>query len=188
MEQALLLMGPQEAEEPATSQVFDMTPLADDLNKDVFEDEIPDPEKWRNTFDRWSSQHAAGDLLPGEGVSWGGLARLWARACVGHVAKDISSSISDVRPEAEEVRQYLIDRIPEMIWLLEDSPRAAWIGFYISVLQDACMPLTTEVYHHPTSGERTRSTIESNVFPEDMEYILAHPPKTHRVPPWRPPR
>ena len=75
-----------------------------------------------------------------------------------------------------------------MIWLLEDSPRAMWIGSYIAILQDDCMPLTTELYHHPTSGDGTRSTIEHSVLPEDMVYILAHPPKTHRVPPWRPPR
>ncbi len=188
VEQAILTLGPPETDEPSSSQFLKMTPLADELNAELFEGENPDPKKWRQVFDRWSSRHPSDDILPGAGVSWGGLARLWTRARVGHVTAYVIRSIPRVRPEPGSAGSHAIDRTPEIIWLLEDSSRAAWIGFYISVLQDACMPLTTEVYHHPTSGERTRSTIESNVFPEDMEYILAHPPKTHRVPPWRPPR
>ena len=113
VEQALLTLGPRGGDEPIASRLpSEMTPLASALSIDLYRDGFPDPNMWREVFDRWSSQHAANEVRPEEGVTWGGLARLWTRACVGHIAKSITRAISRVRPDPGGGRQHFIDRVP----------------------------------------------------------------------------
>ena len=89
-------------------------------------------------------------------------------------------------PDPRGTRALALERVPELI-LLQECGRASFICFMLGVLQDDAMPLAAEIYHHPTTDPSTRSTIEHNVLPGDMDYILSHAPKTHRQAPWRDP-
>ena len=185
VERGYAYLGPRTADEPTMPYSKDKTELYSALCQELYHRGEPSVERWFSVIERWSQQHAPDAIIPMPEVTWHGLFRHVVRGSLSGLAILMFHQIAVDVTDRIGMREYVFQKLPEMVLLIDDSSRGLAVNALVRMVGDRAIPLATEVYHHPTSGPDTKAAIEAIVEDDILEHLRNNPPESHRPIPWQ---